>query len=194
MLDDNPLITVTDLKQYTYCPRVLYYERCLPHVRPRTYMMDAGKEAHEDEHERAVRRVIARYDVPEGERRFNVQLKSAALGLWGILDEVVLTPDGGAIPVDYKLASKVGSHHHIQLTAYALLLESEMSRRVERGFIYLISLHKPVPVVITPRLRERTQAALVAIRMMIENEQMPPPLEQTGPCSACEFRRFCNDV
>ena len=28
------LLRVTDLKQYEYCPRVVFYEYCLPGVRP----------------------------------------------------------------------------------------------------------------------------------------------------------------
>ena len=42
MLDDLPLITVTDLKQFSYCGRVVYDERCLPHMRPRTLMSRCG--------------------------------------------------------------------------------------------------------------------------------------------------------
>ena len=35
-------LRVIDLKQYEYCPRIVYYEYCLPGVRPTTYKMAAG--------------------------------------------------------------------------------------------------------------------------------------------------------
>lgn len=194
MFDDSALLTVTDLKQFAYCARVVYYERCLPHVRPRTYMMDAGKEAHEDEPHRAARRVVTRYNVVEGERDFDVHLRSDDLGLQGLLDEVVRTPDGSAIPVDYKLASSVGRNHRIQLTAYALLLEAQTRQPVERGYIYLIPPRKLVEVNITDKLRESVLDLLRQIQSMIAFERMPPPVERKGQCAACEFRRFCNDV
>ena len=39
--------TVTDLKQYEYCPRIVYYTYCLPLIRPTTFKMEAGVQAHE---------------------------------------------------------------------------------------------------------------------------------------------------
>jgi CRISPR-associated exonuclease Cas4 len=194
MLDDANTLTVTDLKQYAYCPRVVFYEKCLPHVRPRTYKMDAGKARHEDEAERASRRVITRYEVTEGERRFNVRLFSERLGLWGLLDEIVLTPDQAAIPVDYKLATHVSFNHRIQLTAYALLLEDCEDCKVEQGFVYLIPARKLVSVPMTAKLRDTTLNLLGEIRTMIASERMPSPVTRKSQCAACEFRRFCNDV
>ena len=31
------LVTISLLKQYTYCARVVYYETCTPGIRPRTF-------------------------------------------------------------------------------------------------------------------------------------------------------------
>ncbi len=39
----NLILTVTDLKQYCYCPRILFYMRCLPGVRPLTVKMEEGR-------------------------------------------------------------------------------------------------------------------------------------------------------
>ena len=54
---DDPIpsdaLNVTDLKNYAHCPRVTFFEKCLPDVRPRVYAMDAGQEAHEEERARA---------------------------------------------------------------------------------------------------------------------------------------------
>src|SRR5690606_21619493 len=194
MIDDVDALTVTDLKQYVFCPRVVFYEHCLPHVRPRTYKMDAGKARHEDEADRASRRVITRYDIVEGERRFNVRLFSERLGLWGLLDEVVLTSNGIAIPVDYKLATNISPNHRVQLTAYAMMLEECEKRGVDQGFVYLMGSRKLVCVPITTKLRETTLAVLDEIKVMISAERMPPPVTRKGQCTACEFRRFCNDV
>ncbi|KXK15171.1 MAG: CRISPR-associated Cas4 family protein [Chloroflexi bacterium OLB15] len=196
MLDDRYSLTVTDLKQFAYCPRVVYYEQCLPKVRPRTYKMEAGKEVHDDEKDRAARRVMTHYDIPDavGIRQFNVRLFSQQLGLRGILDEVVYMHKGGAIPVDYKLTKAVKTNHRIQLAAYALLLEDCENRPVERGFVYLIPLRKMIPVIITPKLRETVINIIAEIDLMIRAERMPPPAAHESQCAACEFRRFCNDV
>ena len=48
-------LIVTDLKQYTYCPRILYFNRCLSAVRLITEKMVEGKRVQEDEQSREVR-------------------------------------------------------------------------------------------------------------------------------------------
>ena len=40
------MFRVTDLKQYAYCPRIVYYTYIMPSVRPKTFKMDEGKAAH----------------------------------------------------------------------------------------------------------------------------------------------------
>jgi len=194
MLDDVYYFTVTDLKQYAYCPRVVFYERCLPHVRPRTFKMDAGRDIHEDEEDRAARRTLRQYGEVEGERRFGLHLTSLHLGLTGELDEVVYTADGRCFPVDYKFAKGVSHHYKIQLTAYAMLLEEAESREVEYGFVYLILSRKMVKVNFSVELRKSVLTILAELQRMIEQERMPQPAENPHYCTACEFRRFCNDV
>lgn len=51
-----------------YCPRVAYYLRCLPNVRPTTYRMRSAVEAHEDEADRERRRGLRTYGLEDGAR------------------------------------------------------------------------------------------------------------------------------
>lgn len=189
----NTLLTITHLKQYAYCPRVVYYETCIPDVRPRTFKMEAGKEAHERERERAARRTLAAYNIQKGERRFDVRIQSLALGLTGMIDEVVLT-DAETLVVDYKLADYAGENHKLQIAAYALLAEEAFGRPVPLGYIYLLKDKRFAKVPITPELRNSVQEAIQAIDRIRLNEYMPPPTDQPNKCVGCEFRRFCNDV
>ncbi|MHB8626476.1 MAG: CRISPR-associated protein Cas4 [Aggregatilineales bacterium] len=191
--DGRHWLTVTHLKQYTFCPRVLYYELCTPTVRPRTYKMDAGAEAHEDEQERAPRRSFNAYGLPTGERRLDLAVESLSLGLRGIVDEVVITADE-AIVVDYKMAAFAGENHQIQLGAYALLVEDTFQLPVQRGFLYLLTKKRFEEVKITPALRNSVRQILEDIRQIDEREAMPPPTTQRNKCAICEFKRFCNDI
>lgn len=189
------LYIATDLKQYHFCPRITYYEKCLPDFRPQTYMMLAGREAHEREQARALRRTLHAYRLVEGERHFDVHLRSLTLGLAGKIDEVVLAPGDPprAYPVDYKLTPQVQDQHRCQLAAYGLLLEEEWQVTVERGFIYLIPRRKAVEVIIDAPLREMVSHTLADIRAIAEREVLPPPPASRHPCQTCEFRRVCND-
>lgn len=193
-------LEVTDLKQYSYCPRIVYYHYCLPQIRPLTYKMEAGIAAHEDESEREQRRSLRPYGLTTGERFFDVWLRSDDLGVRGRIDMVIAVPECAApnaevMPVEYKLSERApGRHFKVQLAAYALLLESAWQLPVRRGFLYLIPLRKAVAVPITPALRRQAHEQLASIRHMVEHEAMPDPPASRRPCVNCEFRRFCNDV
>lgn len=195
---DNTLaapFAVTDLKQWVYCPRILYYHQCLPHVRPVTYKMEAGVEAARTEEGREERRSLRAYGLSEGEREFNVPLASERLGLRGEVDMVITVPGTGeVIPVDYKLSRIAGPHFKLQLAAYALLLEEARGCTVKRGFLYQLPLRRVESVPLDSRLRRKLTEALTKMRAMLETEKMPAPTPQLRKCVACEFRRFCNDV
>jgi CRISPR-associated exonuclease Cas4 len=187
-------LVVTDLKNYIHCPRYTYFEHCLPGVRPRTYAMDAGDEAHEDERARARRRTLWQYGLPEGERQFDVYLQSSNLGLVGRVDELVTAPGGMLLPVDYKLSDKVNESFEMQVVAYALLLEATYDTTVHTGYVYLIGRRKLHTVAVSPDRRDSVLAALRHMRDIVDYERMPPPVRQKGKCRACEWWRFCNDV
>ena len=78
-MNDSILIDVTDIKQYVCCPRLVYYHYCLPTVRPLTYSMQVGTQAHQQEEEREVRRSLKTYGIEQGERFFHYPLVSQTL-------------------------------------------------------------------------------------------------------------------
>lgn len=191
---NEPMFRVTDLKQYAYCPRIIYYHACLPDVRPTTYNMEAGREAHAKERLRERRRGLRVYGLPEGERHFGVELASKALELRGRVDMVVRTADE-AIPVEYKdTRGRGGSHWELQLAAYGMMLEEKWGLPVRRGFLYSIPNRRAREVKLTARLRSKVRAAVEAMQRITEQEEMPEPAKRRAQCIACEFRRFCNDV
>ncbi|MCB0112480.1 MAG: CRISPR-associated protein Cas4 [Caldilineaceae bacterium] len=198
ILGDPWYFRVVDLKQHDYCPRVVYYEHCLPGVRPTTYKMQAGIKAQDRVESLEKRRSLRAYDVIEGVRHFNVSVQSAALGLSGQIDLVVETGVGDEmrlIPVDFKLSRrKPGRHFKVQLACYALLLEESRQVPVDTGYLYLIPSRQSIKVDITARLRREVHNQIAEIRQMIAAERMPPPAKHRAQCVNCEFRRFCNDV
>lgn len=195
MIDPHELLfTITDLKQYIYCPRIFYYHTCLPNIRPTTYKMQKGIDAHEQEQKRALRRCFQMYDEPSGQRHFDVSVQSAALQLSGQVDEIIETNTGVLIPVDYKLARKAGYHFKVQLAAYARLLEETTTQRVPHGFLYLLLSKQTLKVSITPKLRDEVKLSLDDMHRISQTEWMPSPTEWRQRCADCEFRRFCNDV
>ena len=187
---------VTDLKQWVYCPRVLYFHTVLKDIRPTTYKMEAGVEAGDQQEKREARQELRgslrRYGLESGRREFNVPVASARLGLRGAVDMVIWSGinQEQIIPVDFKLSRVAGEHFKLQLAAYAMLLEETYGGEAKRGFLYMIPLRRVEAVQINKRLREKLLATLDAMHRMLGLETMPSPTKQRGKCVACEFRRF----
>jgi CRISPR-associated exonuclease Cas4 len=194
------LLEVTDLKQYTYCPRIVFYRYCLPTIRPTTVLMEEGIRQHTEEEDREERRSLRHYRLKEGERFFHLVLQSETLGLVARIDLAIATPSRTAagaegIVVEYKYSEqKAGAHFKLQLAAYALLLEEAWNIPVKRGFVYSIPLKSAEVVPITPALRKKVLQTVASIRQLVERQEMPEPPAAQGRCVICEFRRFCNDV
>jgi CRISPR-associated exonuclease Cas4 len=186
-------LTVTDIRQHTYCPRIPYYRYVMPLERPVTAKMDLGKEEHETTSAKEARRTLKAYGIKEGERRFGVSLYSESLKLRGKIDMVILTPRE-VIPVEYKMASAVELHHKYQLTAYATLAEHTFGGTVSRAFVYLTPTKKALEIPITPAMRDHVKKILARLRASIENERLPGPTPHRKRCTDCEYRRFCGDV
>jgi CRISPR-associated exonuclease Cas4 len=193
-------IDVTDLKQYVCCPRLVYYRYCLPDIRPLTYSMEVGTQAHQQEEEREVRRSLRPYGIEQAERLFHYPVTSETLALKGKIDLVLVAPSWQAsekevIVIEYKYTEqKAGPHFKAQLAAYALLLEEELHIPVRRSFLYSIPLRKAEAVPITSMLRKKVQTTIQEIKQVMNGECMPEPTKAQRRCPTCEFRRFCNDM
>ena len=190
---NGPALTVTDLKNYIYCPRVPFYSTFLAR-RPTTFKMEAGRDRHEQVSELEERRSLRAYGVQEGEREFRVRLYSAELGVSGVLDMVIVRGDE-AIPVEFKATTgTVGQNHLFQIGMYALLVEAQFGRPVRRGFIYLIPQKKAKEVAITDDLRRMVLNAVDELRTLLRIERKPEPTRYRARCVDCEFRRYCADL
>lgn len=188
------MLRVSDLRQYTYCPRIVYYDYCLPNVRPVTYKMQAGTIAHNQEQDRERRRSLRPYHLADGERSFDVWLEDEELGLRGKVDMVVRR-ETEIVPIEYKNSpGRMGHHVELQLVAYGLLLERQWHLPVQRGFVYHIPARRAREIACTAVLKREVEERLATMRVMIETESMPEPTRQRRKCAICEFRRFCNDV
>ncbi|MGB9619812.1 MAG: CRISPR-associated protein Cas4 [Armatimonadota bacterium] len=189
----RPLVfAVTDLRQWHYCPRIVYFRYNWPPVRPQPYVLEEGKEAHQELWLRIARRQRLR-GIPEGEYQFEVAWVSERWGLSGKSDLVVLR-DEEVIPVDFKDSRHLQApHFRVQLAAYGLLVEERFRRRATRGFLYSIPRRVAVEVKLTAQLRRRVVETVREMEVAVQGEGMPKGPLTRARCVACEFRRFCND-
>lgn len=186
-------LTVTDVRQWGYCPRVVYFTYCQPIKRPTTFKMQEGRTRHEEVKALEARRALGSYGLTEGKRHFNVSLGSERLGLAGRVDMLIET-EHELIPVEFKnTEARPALNHKYQLAAYALLAEERFGGSVRRCFVHLIPTRANFEVTITSAMRRFVVDGARRMREMIETEAMPEGTRQLGRCRECEFLRFCND-
>lgn len=195
------LYRVTDVKQAAYCPRIVFYTYVLPVGKRPTRKMDFGTVAHEQVERLEARRTLARYGLKGAERVWGVWLTSERMGLSGRLDlllKLPALPGSDApryVPVDFKrTAGPVYQNHHLQLAAYALLVEEHYGQVVTTGFIYRIPEGRPEVVAIEDGLKRRVREMVAEIDAMVQAERMPPPTPHRGRCQDCEFQNYCADI
>jgi len=187
-------LRVNDLKQWDYCPRIVFYNTVMPVARKSTVKMERGKEVEIKLDALEARRTLRRYRLSEGERRFHVWVNSPALGLSGKLDLLIVTPEA-CYPVDFKYTRDRPRRNHVmQLAAYALLVEDAMHLPAPAAFVYLTPSDQLIRINVTERLKEVVLGRIASIRQMVREELLPEPTPVRARCEECEFRNYCGDI
>jgi CRISPR-associated exonuclease Cas4 len=185
MTEANPNpISISALQHYAYCPR----QCALIHVEQ---VFDDNIYTARGQ---AVHRLV---DTPGYEIKSGVKVERALplwsdkLGLIGKADVVEFHAGGAVYPVEFKHGRKREKiHDDIQLAAQAMCLEEMLGITVPHGAIYHASSHRRREVAITLALRHLVEAAVVAIRQMIEQRTLPPPVNDER-CRACSLIDAC---
>lgn len=188
-------LKVSDIKQYFYCPRVVYFEYCQPVEKKVSYKMEEGNAAQKALEILEKRRTLARYGLENGKRHFGINLVSDNLNLSGNLDLLVENKKG-YFPVEFKNAfapAKIPFNHKLQLTAYGMLVESNYDIIVSKGFLYYLLNEEVKTVRFTLDLRNLVLEAIKGTREIIEAGIFPEPPKYKNKCVDCEFLRHCGD-
>ena len=167
------LLPVTELRQWTYCPRVVYFHQVMPGAGVSTYKMQEGLRAQEMIESLEMRRTLREYGLEGAEREFGVWLKDEGVGLTGKLD-LLLRGDGVAAVVDFKLTSgEVGENHRMQLAGYAALVESALGLKVGVTFVFRIPDNRVFAVEVAGEMLTQVRQIVGAVRRMKAREEMP---------------------
>jgi len=194
----EPLITVTDIKHFLYCPRIIYYEHVL-HAKPIFgSQQKEGRNLHEEYVKKEARRSGAIYYSKEFEnakKMYFVNLCSQNLNLKGTIDLLIIA-DNEYIPVEYKNTTTDRGHpwtdHKYQLVAYALLIDENYQTTVKRGFINYLQEEKIIKIDITPTMKTHTKRVITQINKIIKEEKIPKISVPKNKCTGgCGFRYLC---
>ena len=189
------MIAVTELKQWAYCPRVVYYHQVMPGVGVSTHKMREAVRAQEWIEDLEVRRGLAKYGLGEAEREFGVWLSHEGLGLSGKIDLLLKGSNEEAAVVDFKLtAGEPGQNHRMQFAGYAMLVKACLGMEVRTAFLYRIPDSRLFAIPMTAELLEEARVAVAAIGQVARTQEMPAATAVRGRCEDCEYANFCADV
>ena len=187
-------IPVTDLKQWAYCPRVVYYHRVLPGAAEPTWKMREALSAQEMIERLEMRRGLREYGWEAANRRFGLWLTSGSVGLSGKLDLLLEREGEGAI-VDFKLTSgEMGDNHWMQLSGYAMLVEACCGLRAETAFLYRIPDDRVFAFSVTAVWKQRVTVAITAIQELERTAWCPDSTPLRARCGECEYVNYCADI
>ncbi len=184
-IQDDNLIPLSALNQYTYCPRRCY----LIHVEGE-FSDNVHTLRGTHEHERVDRE---RHEVSADMRvEYGLPVWSHRVGLTGKCDAVEHHPNGSVYPVEYKHGKRRRwVNDDIQLTAQAMCLEEMLGILVPRGAIYHQQSRRRREVEIDDALRQTVELAAQEIRKLLASDQLPPPVDDVRRCPECSLREIC---
>ncbi|WP_432821998.1 CRISPR-associated protein Cas4 [Trichloromonas sp.] len=183
MNDMSDPVMLSALEHYAYCPR----QCALIHIEQvwdeNIYTM-RGRDVHE------------RVDEVSGESCGATRIERALpvwnkrLGLVGKAD-VVEFFDDIPFPVEYKSGrSRRGRPEILQLCAQALCLEEMFGVSVPKGALYWHGSRERREVEFTEAMRAEVERAALAVRELLEQRIMPPPVNDKR-CDGCSLKDSC---
>jgi CRISPR-associated exonuclease Cas4 len=212
-------IRVSDVRQFAFCPRVIWHRGVNGQPSPETPKMEQGRHAEAALAKLEKRRGLRRYRLETAKRQFSVQLESSELGVCGICDLVLEVPEaselwprvghrpvpglrqiakriaGACHPVEVKTTrGGVSRHHVLQLAGYSMLLSEATGLPVETGFVVVLPDDRVTAVTLGDAERQAFLSAVSSIRELLASERFPEPTRYRSFCPDCEYVNFCGDV
>lgn len=186
-------ITPSHIIEYLYCPRFTYFEYvlCIPQYEDRHFKVEKGRQVHDQKLERNKDYLRKRIGVCE---KYADQYLTNSV-LRGKIDEVLLLNDGTMAPLDYKFAkfeSRIYATYRTQLESYAVLIEDNFGKKVNKGFlIYTRSSNKLVEIDVTEESKENIKHVCSEVIEIIDTNKFPKATKYKQRCLGCTYRNIC---
>jgi len=195
--EEPELIAVTDIKQYHFCSRIIYFTRVLGVEERATESEEEGREAHSDFHRKEKRRttLLGGKTLKVEQKWTALQLRSEKLGIEGMVDMVVKTPEGYVV-VEYKTAlmpRRIHPGHLYQAAAYAMLVEEAFKTIVRKLYVYYEKSNKFFEIPLTESIRRHVIWTIGRIREIVQKEKLPPA-KPSRKCWSCGYRWICREA
>lgn len=114
------------------------------------------------------------------------KIESQELGLRGRIDRIMFSES--PVPIEIKTREKIYDSDKIQLAGYALLLEKEFGKQINKGVVEFMGKREDIEL--TEELKNQVLEIAEKLRNLIEeNAGMPSNFKK---CENCELKENCN--
>ena len=188
-------ITPSEVIEYMYCPRFIYYMLYLkiPQYEDKDYKVQLGREVHEQKADR--NRDYLRKKLAVKDKIIEQKLSSEKYQMHGIVDEILILKDGTAAPLDYKFAKykgRVFKTYKSQIIMYAMLIEENLNLKVNKGYlVYTRSRNKLVTVEIKEEDKTKVLETIDEIVRILNKGYYPEGTSYKKRCFNCCYRNIC---
>ncbi len=188
-------ITPSEVIEYLYCPRFIFFMNCLciPQHEEQRYKVLKGRELHEREQE--INRNYLRKKLDCVQKDILVYLASSKYRIKGIVDEVLVLNDGTLAPLDYKFSEYrdiTFRTHKYQSVLYALLIKENYQQEVKKGYIcYIRSNHKLKEIIYTDEDFKEGENLIAQILEIIQKGYYPKKSRYLNRCIDCCYKNIC---
>ncbi|MDR0676209.1 MAG: CRISPR-associated protein Cas4 [Elusimicrobiota bacterium] len=194
-MNKNISITPSEVLEYLFCPRFIYFMKCLDIKQNEEHRIKVqlGRRNHE---KRALEnKDYRRIKIGCIDKEENVYLKSEKYNVRGEIDEVLFLKDGTLAPLDYKFAeykNKIFETYNIQIVIYAILIKENYQKDVRKGFIcYTRSNSLLKEIEITDKSIEKVKEILRQMVLIIQKGLFPKKTGSKLKCIDCCYKNIC---
>ncbi|MCE1248057.1 MAG: CRISPR-associated protein Cas4 [Firmicutes bacterium] len=195
-MDLNPvtLITPSDIMEYVFCPRFIYYIYAagVPQQEQRRYKVQKGREIHEIKQSSNISYLWKKIGCKK--RESSVYLSSVRLNLKGIIDEVLTLDDDTMAPMDFKFSEfqdEVYKTHRIQSVCYGLLIEENYDLPVEKGYVLYTRSNTFKEIKLEEKDKKNLRKIISEMLRIIEEGYFPCGTGYTARCTDCTYKNIC---
>lgn len=195
MTEEETIITISDVLEYSFCPRFIYFMHCLdiPQHEEKRFKVVRGREVH---HEKMITNPdYLRKKLGVVKKEMNVFIASKRYHIKGIVDEVLFLDDATAAPFEYKFAEfrdTVYQTYKNQLVLQALMIQENYNIDVKKGFLcFTRSNNRIEQVDLTEKDFQRSIETVQKILDIIEKGYFPEKSKYKNKCIDCCYRMMC---
>jgi len=190
------ILSIRDILNYNYCPRIIYYEYVLRRPQVRTVKEDAGLKTHNEFVPRAKRNQMEKR-IFYNRKLFNLPLYSSKLNLQTVIDCVLMnTHEKIAVPMQFKRGKAPPCLYRTmkyQLVAEALLIEDAFGFTCPYGLVKFLPEERTMRAETGAEEKETLKTQLREISDVLGEETFPRGPRTKNFCTDCCYhRKICN--